>query len=171
MFWADVTLVANGGPAGVTLFDAGLGWGAAPSAVTTSFTAVTVNVTGVPFGRPPNTCDVALGPAVCTVPLSAAMRYSLIAQPWLAGGVHDTVADVSPRTAVGAAGASGTAHVRTTGDAGLMLPGVVERGSRLIARTSKLTSVPLGMSSHTYVLVWPWAAAVTHVESTLLRTS
>ena len=93
-----------------------------------------------------------------------------MAQPCAFGADHATWTCVSPRVTAGFGGASGTLQVRTTGDDGLMLPGVVEPGSRLIARTWKLTSVPLGMSSHVWVLEAPCGVTSTQFGLMLERT-
>ncbi len=112
---ADTPLGAAGtvaGGAGVTTFDA-----ADDGPVPTAFVAATLNVYAVPFTKPDTNTDVAPAPAgvdACAVePTNGVTTYPVIGLPPFAGATQLTVADPSPATAVGAAGAAGTVAAAT----------------------------------------------------------
>ena len=102
-----VALTAVGAPglvAGVTALEA-----AESEPAPTALTAWTLNVYVVPLARPVTTAEVAAPSTVaCWPPGEAVTTNDVMELPPSAGAAHETVAEVSPGTAVPIAGASGT---------------------------------------------------------------
>jgi len=104
---------APGGPDGVTALEA-----AEAGPVPAALAAVTVNVYAVPLTRPATVAEVADPDAVAVRPPGAEVTvYPVIAEPPVAGAVHDTVAWPFPAFADIPVGAPGTVNGVTAADA------------------------------------------------------
>ena len=131
-----LTPVGASGTVGLGITDVD---GSDASPVPTLFVAVTVNVYGVPSVRPTTAADVAPAVVAVTLPGDDVTVYMVIALPPSDdGAVHETVACVSPGTALTAVGAPGTAAGVTAdeGDDAGPVPTV------LVAVTMNVYAVP-----------------------------
>ena len=131
---AETPVGASGTVAGITAAEAEEG-----KELPREFVATTVKVTAVPLVNPPIPVLKTL-PTVTGLPTDGVTVYPVIvAPPFEAGAVHDTVAEVLPRTAETPVGASGIVDgvTEAEGEENEELP--VE----FIARTLNVSAVPL----------------------------